>query len=81
MSTSMQKLIEKIYDKPLVDILRQLYVIDGLSCKDIGEQLGVSDMTILRWVNEYKLHFKKTAWNKGLSKKEMEQVIRLTKKT
>jgi transposase len=77
--TNVEKLIEQIHGKPLIDILRDKYVIEGLSCKNIGEQLGVSEMTILRWVKKYRLHFHKTAWNKGLNKEEMERVINLKK--
>ena len=76
---SNKKLIEKLYNKPLEEILREMYVINGLSLRTIADELCVCHNTVKNWIDEYHLHYKKPAWNKGLSKKEMEQIINLKK--
>ena len=76
---SNKKLIEKLYNKPLDEILRQMYVIEGLSMRDIAKELCVSHNTIRNWVEEYKFHRHKPAWNKGLNKEEMKRILNMRK--
>ena len=79
--TNLQKLIEKLIGEDLKEYIRRNYVEEGKTLEEIGESLGVSFKSIHRWVNEFEFHQKRPPWNKGLTKKEREQVLSLTERS
>jgi len=57
--TNVQKLIERIYGQSIQELLRKMYVEDGMTLEQIGDELGVALSTIYRWVVEFNLHQKR----------------------
>jgi transposase len=48
--TKPMRVTEARLGRPLRDHLEQRYVRDGLTARQLGAELGVSDGTILRWL-------------------------------
>lgn len=76
--TNVQKLIERIYGQPIKEIIRKMYVEDGMTLEAIGEELGVATSTVYRWVTEFSLHQKRPPWNYKLTKEERIKIAKLT---
>jgi transposase len=65
---------------PLEELLRQKYLVEGIPVYKIAEEFGVSHTTVHRWIRQFRLHYKKPIWNKGLTKEEMQRIIELNTK-
>ena len=46
------QLIEMRLGRPLAEVLRELYVDRGMTTKQVGAELGVSDASVSRWMSE-----------------------------
>lgn len=44
------QLVERRLGRPMEDVLRELYVDQGLTVKQVGKTLGVSGPTVSRWM-------------------------------
>lgn len=42
--------LEARHGKPIEEILRGLYIDDGLSVAKVGEELGITQGTVSRWL-------------------------------
>lgn len=62
--TNAMKLVEKAHggEKPLEEILRVLYVEEGLNIHQIGKELGISPSTAYRWLKEADITMRKMTW-------------------
>jgi hypothetical protein len=49
-STPTAKLIEAVHGRTLDAVLRDLYEGEGLSQEAVGERLGVSRWTVIKWM-------------------------------
>lgn len=52
-STPTAKLVEAVHGRTLDAILRDLYEGEGLSQEAVGERLGVSRWTVIKWMAAY----------------------------
>jgi DNA-binding MarR family transcriptional regulator len=43
--------LEATHGKPIEDILRDLYVVGGLTVEQVGAELGVTQGTVSRWLD------------------------------
>lgn len=75
--TNIQKLIEIAHKTTLKELLRVKYVEEGKTYEAIALELGVSPSSIRLWINQMELHQKRQPWNKGLTKKEMEEILQM----
>lgn len=51
--THAQELVELRTGRPLADVLRDMYVEQGLSQERVAVALGVTRLTIARWLEEF----------------------------
>ena len=75
--TNIQRLIERLYEMPLRDLMCDLYIAKNKPTAEIATILGVSRATVDRWIKEFNIHYRKPVWNKGLSGEERAKVLLL----
>lgn len=46
------QLVEHRLGRPLEDVLRELYTDQGMTVKQVAEELGVSSASVSRWMGE-----------------------------
>jgi DNA-binding XRE family transcriptional regulator len=51
--THAQELVELRMGRPIADVLRDLYVVRGLTQEQVAAEIGVTRMTAVRWLAEY----------------------------
>lgn len=51
--THAQELVQLRTGRPVPDVLTDMYVKDGLSQEQVAVALGVTRLTIARWLREY----------------------------
>ena len=51
--THAQQLVALRTGRPVPDLLRDLYVTQGLSQEEIARQLGITRMTVAMWLREF----------------------------
>jgi transposase len=48
--TAVEQVLEAQYGRPVPDLLRQLYSVDGMSQQQMADTLGVHRSTVVRWM-------------------------------
>lgn len=48
--TNTMKLLERVYNKPIEDLLREDYIDNRLSIKQLAKKYGISDCTAQQWL-------------------------------
>lgn len=51
--THAQELVALRMGRPIADVLRDLYVVRGLTQEQVAAEIGVTRMTAVRWLAEY----------------------------
>lgn len=54
--------IEAAWGEPMGDILRRLYVDEGLTVAQVGERLGQTKGTISRWLERFGIQTRGHGW-------------------
>lgn len=67
---SLKKLVERAYNKPIDEILRELYVEKNMTQKELAKELTVAQKTIQNWLCEYDIYRPKNIGNKNWKRKE-----------
>lgn len=78
--TNIQRILEKNLNTSLDEYLRIEYVEKGKTFEDIALTLGVSPSSIRLWIYQLEYPRRRKAWNKGLNKAEMKEIIEMRKK-
>ena len=78
--TNIQRILEKNLNTSLDEYLRIEYVEKEKTFEEIALTLGVSPSSIRLWIQQLEYHQKRKAWNKGLTKAEMREIIEMRKK-
>lgn len=51
--TNLQRLLEMLYQKPINELLKELYVDRGLTIKQIAKELEISSYAVWSWLKEF----------------------------
>lgn len=77
--STIEKLLERIYNKPVSEILREFYTEQDMTLVEIAQELDIGKDTVRKLIIKYGLHKKRPPWNLGLNKDEQKKIIELGK--
>lgn len=75
--SNLKILLERIYNKPIREILRELYIEQDMSYREMAKELNVNYTTVRNWVKEEELHKIRSSWDKNLSPEEKRRILEL----